>query len=383
MFSMSMAFCAGVPDSQQHRSETCPNGTRDLLPPNRAALMSLVWCSNMRHLYGHPAGELPQPRPVWIVRHMLCRSHARPSRKERSVEPTINLDAAYQSAYLIRATEDAIRARYHDDPQPTAAVGVAQAFDAAYPNDEEVPKWYGYSTHRCHAHYLAMGGDLHAMIAELYGKGTGCAGGWGGSMHLVDESAGFMGTSAIVGSSVSIAVGHALGMQLMDYRLPTVAWAGDAVPETGQFWEAINFAALKKLRLIVVIEDNGYATSTPVEQRQGIALADWFTHALPATKFIGDDVIEVYRATQQIIENDVWPALLNITTQRHYGHVGMGTDADLNYRDETERRSAPDPLVDLRRYIQSEDRLQAIEQAIDARVASAFRYAEVAPWPTI
>ena len=302
----------------------------------------------------------------------------------------IDLIKAYESGYLIRATEQAIRYRYHKHPQPMrtpvhlsigqeiAAVGVAQALDDLVP-----ARWFGYSTHRCHAHYLAMGGDLHAMIAELYGKASGCAGGWGGSMHLVDESAQFMGTSAIVGSSVSIAVGHALGKRLWADDAITVAWAGDAVPETGQFWEAVNFAALKKLRLLIVIEDNGYATSTPVAQRQGVDLADWFGDALPATEFIGDSLLEVYRATERIVENDAWPALLNITTQRHYGHVGMGTDEELNYRGETERVES-DPLLELR--AQSDVRatsLETVERSIDRRVAAAFRDAEAAPWPSM
>jgi len=320
------------------------------------------------------------------------------------VERAINLSAAYESAYLIRATEQAIRARYHDDPQPmrtpvhlsigqeTAAVGVAQAL-----NDLASDGWFGYSTHRCHAHYLAMGGDLHAMIAELYGKRGGCAGGWGGSMHLVDESAQFMGTSAIVGSSVSIAVGHALGKQLWANDAITVAWAGDAVPETGQFWEAVNFAALKKLRLLIVIEDNGYATSTPIQQRHGVDLADWFIHASLAAEFVGDRLQDVYWATERIVREDVWPALLNITTQRHYGHVGMGTDEELNYRDEHERlrAAAADPLDELRADTQvirslgrlqrggREARLETVERAIDQSVEAAFRAAEIAPWPDI
>ena len=150
---------------------------------------------------------------------------------------------AYRRIYLIRRVELEIVRRYYPDPKNTrespmrcpvhlsigqegVAVGVAMA----------VGKGYAYSTHRCHAHYLAWGGNLDAMVAELYGRATGCSGGRAGSMHLHDASVGFMGTSAIVGSSVSLAVGDAFAGKLAGDDRTTVVFGGDAVLETGQFW---------------------------------------------------------------------------------------------------------------------------------------------------
>ena len=183
---------------------------------------------------------------------------------------------AYRRLYRIRRVEEEIARRYYPDPndktdspmrcpvhlsigQEGIAVGVAMAVP---------PGSHAYSTHRCHAHYLAWGGSLDRMIAELYGKATGCSGGLAGSMHLHDESVGFMGTSAIVGSSISLAVGDAFSAKLNKSDRVTVAFGGDAVLETGQFWESLNFATLHSLRLIFVIEDNGLSTATPKELRQ-------------------------------------------------------------------------------------------------------------------
>ena len=116
--------------------------------------------------------------------------------------------------------------------------------------------------------YLAKGGDLNAMIAELHGKATGCTGGLGGSMHLVDESAGFMGAAPVVGDAVSMAIGSALGFKMDGSGRVAVAFFGDSAVETGQFWEAANFAALHRLPVMLICENNLYATATPMAQRQ-------------------------------------------------------------------------------------------------------------------
>ena len=147
---------------------------------------------------------------------------------------SLDLLEAYRRMYLIRHVEEEIVRHYPEGKmrtpvhlsigQESAAVGVMMALQ---PDD------HVYSTHRCHAHYLAKGGDLDAMIAEFYGKATGCAGGWGGSMHLIDEKVGFMGTSAIVGSSIALAVGSALAFKLSGSGQVAVAFFGDAALETG------------------------------------------------------------------------------------------------------------------------------------------------------
>ena len=177
---------------------------------------------------------------------------------------------AYRLMYLIRCTEETIIERYHRDQlmrcpthlsigQESATVGAMMALNL---ND------HVYSCHRSHAHYLAKGGDLNAMISELHGKATGCAGGWGGSMHLCDESVGFMGATPVVGDGISMAVGSALAFKLDGSSNVAVTYFGDSAVETGQFWEAANFSALHKLPVLFICENNGYATATPISERQ-------------------------------------------------------------------------------------------------------------------
>ena len=253
----------------------------------------------------------------------------------------MNLLDAYLAAYRIRRVELEISERYHPDegdaPMRTPThLSVGSEHVAVAVADAVPPGSHAYSTHRSHAHYLAWGGDLIAMVAELHGRSTGCANGWGGSMHLIDEAAGFMGTSAIVGSSVSLAVGDAFARQLRedeivrgsDQSIPspddavTVAFAGDAVPETGQFWEALNFAALKQLRLIIVIEDNGLATSTPLHERQ-----DAF-HA-PIHRVVDAEAETYSEIKSQVViavDNDHWPIVIRVPVPRMAVHVGPAID---------------------------------------------------------
>ena len=122
--------------------------------------------------------------------------------------------------------------------------------------------------HRSHGHYLAQGGDLRAMIAELYGKATGCSGGIGGSMHLIDLAVGFMGTAPIVGSTIPIAVGIAFGRQMRGEDAVAVVYLGDAAIEEGVCYESMNFAALKRLPIVFVCENNLYSVYSPLQVRQ-------------------------------------------------------------------------------------------------------------------
>ena len=124
------------------------------------------------------------------------------------------------------------------------------------------------SAHRSHAHYLAKGGDLRRMFAELYGKVTGCARGKGGSMHLVDLQVGFLGCVPIVGSTIPIGVGAAFGAQLRGEDRITAVFFGDGAAETGVFHESLNFACLHALPVLFVCENNLYSVNTPLAPRQ-------------------------------------------------------------------------------------------------------------------
>ena len=124
------------------------------------------------------------------------------------------------------------------------------------------------STHRCHAHYLSKGGNLNKMIAEIYGKKTGCSKGYGGSMHLIDIKKGFMGTSAIVGSSIPLSIGMGLNIKLKGSDNISIAYFGEGAREEGAFIESINLAILKELPVLFFCENNYYSVYTSIDQRQ-------------------------------------------------------------------------------------------------------------------
>ena len=151
----------------------------------------------------------------------------------------------------IRVTEETIAERYSEQKmrcpthlssgQEAVAAGVGYVL-----RDDDL----AVSGHRAHAHYLGKGGNLAAMISEIYGKATGCAKGKGGSMHLIDEAVGFMGSTAIVGGTVPVGVGLAYGIKLKRTDQVSCIFIGDAVAETGVLFESINFSALKKLPVL-------------------------------------------------------------------------------------------------------------------------------------
>jgi len=153
------------------------------------------------------------------------------------------------------------------------------------------------SGHRAHAHYLAKGGSLKAMLAEIYGKASGCSGGKGGSMHLIDESVGFMGSTAIVGGTVPVGVGLAYGVKVKRSNQVSCVFHGDAVVETGVFFESVNFAALKKLPVLFICENNLYSVYSPLNVRQpdGRSIAAMVSGlGIKAESGDGNDVLAVY-----------------------------------------------------------------------------------------
>ena len=290
---------------------------------------------------------------------------------------------AYHLMYLIRCTEEEIVERYHRDEKmrcPThlsigqegASVGVTMALRS----DDHV-----YSSHRSHGPYLAKGGNLEAMIAELHGKETGCTGGWGGSMHLADESVGLMGASPTVGDCISLAVGSAMAFKLDGTSRVAVAFFGDAAVETGQFWEAVNFAALKRLPIMFICENNLYATATHISQRQPPGpIYDRVKGFMWSCRVEDEDVEAVYRAAQSC--RNAQPGFLEIGTYRYREHVGPNYDWDMGYRTEEEvlAHVARDPLHAIRRKLSEKD-VSTIEDEIKKCVVTAFDRAIAAPWP--
>lgn len=250
------------------------------------------------------------------------------------------------------------------------------------------------SAHRSHAHYLAKGGDLRAMLAELYGKATGCAAGKGGSMHLIDTDAGFLGAVPIVGSTISIGVGAALASVLQGAPTLSVIFFGDGAAETGVFHESLNFAAVHKLPVVMVCENNLYSVLSPLSWRQPegreiIQLAQG--HGVWNRQGDGNDVDEVYGLAGEAVEHaraGRGPAFLEFKTYRWLEHCGPLDDRHLGYRPpgEYEAWVARDPLALYTDRLQARGlvtpaELQAMSRDIDREIDEAVTFAKCSPFP--
>ncbi|MEZ2251987.1 thiamine pyrophosphate-dependent dehydrogenase E1 component subunit alpha [Microcoleus sp.] len=217
--------------------------------------------------------------------------------------------------------------------QEAIAAGVCATL---YPTDAV------FSNHRAHGHYLAAGGNLKAFLAEMYGKATGCCQGKGGSMHLIDLEAGFMGSAPIVGGTIPVAVGAALGAVMQGLNKVVVVFFGEATTEEGVFHESANFAALKNLPVVFVCENNLYSVYTGMSERQPLgrevyALAK--SHNIPSFQGDGNDVAEVYQMTAEAVQrarSGGGPTFLEFKTYRWREHCGPNYDNDLGYRTEAE-----------------------------------------------
>ena len=252
---------------------------------------------------------------------------------------------------------------------------------------------YALGAHRSHGQYLAKGGDLKSMMAELYGKETGCTRGKGGSMHLIDLSVGYLGSSPIVGSTIAISTGVAFGTQLRGERRVTAVFFGEGATEEGVFQEALNFAALKSLPIVFVCENNLYSTYAPLSVRQAdgrslIAIAQGL--GVEGQQGDGNDVVSVYQLAGEAIRKarDGAPVLLELATYRWREHVGPYFDNDLGYRTESEFQEwrARCPLDTLRKHLLHEGLISNAEDIqmqgdIAAEIEDSFAFAKDSPFP--
>src|SRR5437660_12235296 len=206
----------------------------------------------------------------------------------------------------IRVLEETVAAAYEEQEmrspthfsigQEAPAVGVCTALE---PNDVI------YSGHRCHAHYLAKGGSLVGMVGELYGKEIGCAKGRGGSVHLHDPKAGILASSAILGQTMAAAVGSAWAFSMERSSRMAVSVFGDGAVEEGIFHEGLNLAALRKVPVLCVCENNLYSTHTALEVRQPVSVQIYErvrSYTVPSKQVDGNDVFAVYHAAEEAAE---------------------------------------------------------------------------------
>ena len=262
--------------------------------------------------------------------------------------------------------------------QEAMAVGVCAHLT---PND------YVFGSHRSHGCYLAQGGSLKGMFAELYGKRTGCAGGRGGSMHMVDEGVGFMGTSALVTGSIPMAVGAGWAAKLKKTDAVGVAFLGEAAVEEGAFSESLNFAALHKVPVLFVVENNLYATNTPLSDRQPPGAEVYRRgepYGIPGVRLDGNDVLAVHEAAKAAVaraRKGEGPTLLEGMTYRWKAHVGPDSDVHLGYRSQAEIDSwlARCPIKALEKRMGGP--VTVIREAVDRDVAEAVAFGQASPFP--
>lgn len=318
---------------------------------------------------------------------------------QRALEPSVSsalstdaLVSFYRDMLRIRMVEEAIADHYAEGEmrcpvhlsigQEAIAVGVCEALTVS----DKV-----YSTHRCHAHYLAKGGDLKRMFAEICGKQAGCVGGRGGSMHLMDLSKGMMASIPIVASSIPVAVGSALADKRMRTGKVTVAFIGDASIEEGVFHESANFAALHRLPVIFICENNLYSVYTPLSQRQPdrplteVARA----HGMPALRGDGNDVEECYNLANEAVaraRNDCGPMFVLLDSYRWREHCGPNFDNHIGYRTEAEYQQWEQrcPIRQLRARLAAalaDEREKGMAAEIAAEIEEARAFARSAPLP--
>jgi pyruvate dehydrogenase E1 component alpha subunit len=297
----------------------------------------------------------------------------------------------YRNILRIRMVEEAIASAYADQEMrcpvhlsigqeaPSAAFSlVAERGDLAV------------STHRGHAHYLAKGGDLGRLIAEIYGKATGCSGGIGGSMHLIDTSVGFMGTSAIVGNSIPVGVGLGLALKTRGIHQAACVFLGDGATEEGVFYESVNIAALRKLPVLFLCENNQYSVYTPLQERQpeqrrivdvarslGIRAQVVDGHSAQAC-------MAVIAIELPAVRRGDGPALVEFTTHRYLEHCGPNDDEHLGYRKPGELQGwlDRDPIDTLDRELNlSKTQTAVVRQEIQAEIDEAFAFAKSSPIP--
>lgn len=299
----------------------------------------------------------------------------------------------YKRMSLIRRFELKLAEIYHTDAIKSPvhlSVGqesVAVAMCDPLANDDIIA-----NTYRCHATYIAKGGDLNEMMAELYGKSGGCAGGKAGSMHLVDFNRGIMGASAVVGTHIPVATGYAMALKMQakvtGHQRVVVVMFGDGATEEGCFYESINFAALKKLPILFVCENNRLAIHTPLEKRWATdKLCERVaTFGIETHKINDHDVFalrdQVSNIVNQLRQPNAGPVFMEVPTYRWLEHVGPRDDHEDNYRDLNEYREwkANDQIARLAGMLDDATR-QQLDDEITAEIAASQAFAEASPYP--
>ncbi len=323
-------------------------------------------------------GSNISPKPALSYsREFLCKLYATMLRirlcEESFVEPIMN--GEIKCPVHLCSGEEAI------------AVGVCAALEK---------RDYVFGNHRSHGHYLAKGGNLQEMVAEVFCRETGCSRGRGGSMHLIDPDCGMLGSAPIVAGTISLALGAALASWIRKDERVAVSFFGDGATGEGVLCESLNFAALKKLPIIFVCENNFYSTHLPIDEirvsRKIYQLGRPFGEK--SYRVDGNNVLEVFEQSKKAVElcrNGEGPVFLECLTYRQRGHVGpddnvQGSHTDIRPPAEIARWKKKDPIVNFMHYLKAEagidiSELEKIRCEIGQEVQDAYAFAMNSPFP--
>jgi len=252
-------------------------------------------------------------------------------------------------------------------------------------------KDYIFGSHRSHGYFLAKGGSMHALAAEVYCRVDGCSRGFGGSMHLSDPEIGMLGSAPIVAGTISLAIGSALASSILNDNRVTVSFFGDGAVGEGVLYESMNFAALRNLPIIFACENNQYSTHMPIRECR-VNKKSIYHLAIPfgvsTMKVDGNDVKEVLIAGRNAVNQcriGEGPVFIEFRTYRLRGHVGpddniQGTHTDIRPKEEIELWRRRDPVKKYREYlinnyIASKEEIDAINDAVTNEVADAHKFA--------
>lgn len=255
---------------------------------------------------------------------------------------------------------------------------------------------YVFGNHRSHGHYLAKGGDLKALVAEVFCRETGCSRGRGGSMHLIDPSCGMLGSAPIVAGTISLALGAAMSSWVRESGQVAVSFFGDGATGEGVLCESLNFAALKKLPIIFICENNLYSTHLPIDEIR--VSRNIYKIGLPfgekSYRVDGNDVLKVYEQAAKAVElcrKGEGPVFIECLTYRQRGHVGpddnvQGTHTDIRPAKEIKHWLKKDPIKRFEKYLLGQaaftaEDLQKVQQAVNHDVQEAFDFARKSPFP--
>ncbi|PJA12078.1 MAG: hypothetical protein COX66_18180 [Elusimicrobia bacterium CG_4_10_14_0_2_um_filter_63_34] len=312
-------------------------------------------------------------------------------------EPTnhVDLKEMYRQMLRIRRYEerigDLVETKQVSTPchlyigQEAIAVGACAALES------RDTVWGG---HRSHGHYLAKGGDALSMIAEIMGKAGGCSGARGGSMHLLAKGIGVLGTVPLVAATIPLAVGAGLTAKIRGSGEVAVSFFGDGATEEGHFHESVNLAALYKLPVIFLCENNFYASHMALHERRAAdnIVKSAEVHGVPGVRVDGNDVEAVFHASNAAValaRSGGGPTLVEARTYRWRGHVGPDPNYDVGVkrRDELKDWIPKDPIARARRILvergRNEAELDSIVSDVEAEVNQAIKAASAMPEPGV